>query len=108
MNALNFPIGVKTFDVNDGAAQISFNPTDVNFVSALYDLFAECAERYETDKDKKFENNTAFFEYVRQRDAEVSDDVDRLFGEGAAAAVFQGHSAHAMAEGLDELLSGGH
>lgn len=52
MNALNFPIGVKTFDVNDGAAQISFNPTDVNFVSALYDLFAECAERYETDKDK--------------------------------------------------------
>ena len=100
MNALNFPIGVKTFDVNDGAAQISFNPTDVNFVSALYDLFAECAERYETDKDKKFENNTAFFEYVRQRDAEVSDGVDRLFGEGAAAAVFQGHSAHAMAEGL--------
>lgn len=93
MNALNFPIGVKTFDVNDGAAQISFNPTDVNFVSALYDLFAECAERYETDKDKKFENNTAFFEYVRQRDAEVSDGVDRLFGEGAAAAVFQGHSA---------------
>ena len=100
VNALNFPIGVKTFDVNDGAAQISFNPTDVNFVSALYDLFAECAERYETDKDKKFENNTAFFEYVRQRDAEVSDGVDRLFGEGAAAAVFQGHSAHAMAEGL--------
>ena len=85
MNALNFPIGEKTFDVNDGAAQISFNPTDVNFVSALYDLFAECAERYETDKDKKFENNTAFFEYVRQRDAEVSDGVDRLFGEGAAA-----------------------
>ena len=71
MNALNFPIGVKTFDVNDGAAQISFNPTDVNFVSALYNLFAECAERYETDKDKKFENNTAFFEYVRQRDAAI-------------------------------------
>ena len=96
MNAFRHrAIGVKTFDVNDGAAQISFNPTDVNFVSALYDLFAECAERYETDKDKKFENNTAFFEYVRQRDAEVSDGVDRLFGEGAAAAVFQGHSAHA-------------
>ena len=80
MNALNFPIGVKTFDINDGTAQISYNPTDVNFVSALYDLFAECAERYEADKDKKFENNTAFFEYVRQRDAEVSDGVDRLFG----------------------------
>lgn len=71
-----------------------------NFVSALYDLFAECAERYEADKDKKFENNTAFFEYVRQRDAEVSGGVDRLFGEDTAAAVFQGHSAHAMAEGL--------
>ena len=37
---------------------------------------------------------------MRQRDAEVSDGVDRLFGEGTAAAVFQGHSTHAMAEGL--------
>ena len=39
VNALNFSTGIKTFDVNDGAAQISYNPTDVNFVSTLYDLF---------------------------------------------------------------------
>lgn len=50
MNALNFPIGVKTFDVNDGAAQISFNPTDVNFVSALYDLFADVHFRILRDR----------------------------------------------------------
>ena len=54
MNALNFSTGIKTFDVNDGAAQISYNPTDVNFVSTLYDLFVGCSERYEADKDKKF------------------------------------------------------
>ncbi len=56
MNALNFSTGIKTFDVNEGSAQISYNPTDVNFVSTLYDLFVACSERYEADKDKKFEN----------------------------------------------------
>lgn len=100
MNALNFSTGVKTFDVNDGAAQISYNPTDVNFVSGLYDLFVACSERYETDKDKKFENNAAFFEYAKQRDAEVHDGINALFGEGTAAAVFQGVSSYAMADGL--------
>ena len=100
MNALNFSTGIKTFDVNDGAAQISYNPTDVNFVSTLYDLFVACSERYEADKDKKFENNTAFFEYAKQRDSEVREGIDALFGEGSAALVFQGISSYAMADGL--------
>ena len=100
MNALNFSTGIKTFDVNDGAAQISYNPTDVNFVSALYDQFVDCSERYEADKDKKFENNTAFFEYAKQRDSEVRDGIDALFGEGSADSVFQGVSSYAMADGL--------
>lgn len=100
MDALNFSTGVKTFDVNHGAAQICYNPTDVNFVSRLYDLFLACAERYEADKDKKFPDNAAFFEYARQRDSEVHDGIDELFGEGSAAAVFQGISSYAMAEGL--------
>ena len=38
MNSLKFSTGVKTFSVNDGAAEISYNPTDVNFVSNLYDF----------------------------------------------------------------------
>lgn len=100
MNALNFSTGMKTFDVNDGAAQISYNPTDVNFVSGLYDLFVACSERYEADKDKKFEDNAAFFEYAKQRDADVHKGIDALFGEGSAAAVFEGISSYAMADGL--------
>lgn len=70
MDALNFSTGVKTFDVNNGAAQISYNPTDVNFVSRLYELFLTCSERYEADKDRKFEDNAAFFEYAKQRDGD--------------------------------------
>ncbi len=100
MNALNFSTGIKTFDVNDGAAQISYNPTDVNFVSRLFDLFVACSERYEADKDKKFENSAAFFEYAKQRDAEVHEGIDDLFGKDSAAAVFQGVSSYAMADGL--------
>lgn len=100
MNALNFSTGVRTFDVNDGAAQISYNPTDMNFVSRLYDLFLTCAERYETDKGKTFEDNAAFFEYARQRDTGICTGVDGLFGSGASAGIFQGVSACAMADGL--------
>lgn len=100
MNALKFSTGVKTFSVNDGAAEISYNPTDVNFVSNLYDFFVSCAEKYEADKDKKFTDNTAFFEYAKQRDADVCAGIDNLFGSGTAAALFQGISTYAMAEGL--------
>ena len=100
MNALKFSTGVKTFSVNDGAAEISYNPTDVNFVSSLYDFFVSCAEKYESDKDKKFTDNTAFFEYAKQRDADVCAGIDNLFGSGTAAALFQGISTYAMAEGL--------
>lgn len=100
MNALNFSTGVKTFDVNNGAAQVSYNPTDVNFVSRLYDLFVTCAERYEADKDRTFQDNAAFFKYAKQRDSEVHDGIDDLFGSGTAADVFQGVSSYAMADGL--------
>lgn len=100
MNSLNFSTGVKTFSVNDGAAEISYNPTDTNFVSSLYDLFVACAEKYEADKDKKFNDNKAFFEYARKRDAEVHEAIDSLFGSGISNAVFQGVSSYAMADGL--------
>ena len=79
MNSLKFSTGVKTFSVNDGAAEISYNPTDVNFVSNLYDFIVSCAEKYEADKDKKFTDNTAFFEYAKQRDADVCAGIDNLF-----------------------------
>lgn len=100
MNALNFSTGVKTFSVNDGAAEISYNPTDTNFVSDLYDLFVSCAKKYEADKDKKFEDNKAFFEYAKARDKEVRDAVDGLFGPGVSDGIFQDVSSYAMADGL--------
>ena len=45
MNALNFSTGVKTFAVNDGAAEISYNPTDPIFAERVYDAFLSLAEK---------------------------------------------------------------
>lgn len=100
MNTLNFSTGVKTFAVNDGAVEISYNPTDPNFVERLYDVFVSTAEKYEANKNKEFDDNKAFFEYARQRDKEVHEAVDGLFGEGVSDGLFEGISSYAMADGL--------
>ena len=100
MNALNFSTGIKTFAVNDGAVEISYNPTDPLFVERVYDLFLGLADKYEAGKNKKFEDNKAFFEYARKRDKEVHEAVDALFGDGLAAGLFGGVSSYAMADGL--------
>lgn len=100
MDSLNFSTGIKTFDVNDGAAQVSYNPTDANFAAGLYELFMRCADRYEADKDKAFDSNVDFFAYARQRDTDVCEGIDGLFGSGVSASLFQGISPYALADGL--------
>ena len=100
MNALKFSTGVKTFAVNDGTTEISYNPTDPLFVERMYDAFAGIAEQYEAGKGKTFADNKAFFEYARARDKEVHETVDALFGEGVSDALFEGVSSYAMADGL--------
>ena len=100
MNQLNFATGIKTFSVNDGAAEISYNPTDPLFVEGVYDAFLSLADKYEAGKDKKFEDNKAFFEYARARDKEAREAVDGLFGEGVSNGIFPGVSSYAMADGL--------
>ena len=44
MNTLNFDTGVVTFLVND-KAEISFNPTDSNFVERLFRTFDDLDKR---------------------------------------------------------------
>lgn len=100
MNKLNFSTGVKTFAVNDGAVEVAYNPTDTYFAERVYDVFLGLAEKYEAGKDKKFDDNKAFFDYARARDKEVCEAVDGLFGEGVADGLFQGVSSCAMADGL--------
>ena len=100
MNALKFSTGVKTFAVNDGAAEISYNPTDPIFAERVYDAFLSLAEKYEAGKGQKFEDNKAFFEYARARDREVHKEIDSLFGDGVSTDLFGGVSSYAMADGL--------
>ena len=100
MNTLNFSTGVKTFAVNDGAVEISYNPTDPIFVERMYDVFVSLTEKYEAGKDQKFADNKAFFDYARARDREVHEEIDGLFGDGVASGLFGGVSSYAMADGL--------
>ena len=100
MNMLNFSTGVKKFAVNDGAVEVSYNPTDPLFVERVYDTFLYLADKYEAGKGKKFDDNKAFFDYARERDNEVHEAVNGLFGEVVAAGLFDGVSSYAMADGL--------
>ena len=52
MNTMNFSTGVKTFSVNDGAVEISYNPTDPLFAERVYDAFQSLSDKYEAGKDK--------------------------------------------------------
>lgn len=99
MNSIKFETGVKTFSVNDGA-EISYNPTDTNFVERLYDTFLALGEKFEAEKDKKFLDNKELFEYARTQDKEACAAVDDLFGAGTSDALFCGVSSYALADGL--------
>lgn len=100
MNTLNFSTGVKTFSVNDGAVEISYNPTDPIFCERVFDVFSSLVEQYESGKGKTFDSNKDFFDYARKRDQEVHEAIDGLFGESVSAGLFDGVSSYAMADGL--------
>lgn len=101
MNTLNFDTGVVTFSVN-GKAEVSFNPTDSNFVEKLYTAFEELDKKQESYKAQieKIADKKEIFDFARERDAEMRDVIDGLFGVEISDAVFGGMNVYAMSNGL--------
>lgn len=101
MKELNFESGLVAYSIN-GKCEVSFNPTDSNFVERLYAAFEELDKKQEGYKAQieKMANKREIFEFARERDAEMRGIIDGLFGEPVSDAVFGGMNVYSVANGL--------
>lgn len=101
VKALNFESGLVTYNIN-GRCQVSFNPTDSNFVERLYLAFEDLDKKQESYKTKveKLADKREIFDFARERDAEMRKIIDGLFDAPVSDSLFGGMSVYAVASGL--------
>lgn len=101
MKDLNFDSGLVTYSLN-GKCEVSFNPTDSNFVERLYTAFEELDKKQEGYKAQieKMENKREIFDFARERDAEMRSVIDGVLDAPVSDAVFGGMNVYAVANGL--------
>ena len=101
MQELNFGDGLVTYTVN-GKCEVSFNPTDSNFVGRLYLAFEDLDKKQEGYKTQieKMGDKKLIFEFARERDKEMREIIDSVFGAHIADNLFGGMNVYALAEGV--------
>ena len=101
MNTLNFATGLVTFTVND-TAEVTFNPTDSNFVERLFRTFEELDKKQEAYKQEASALTDAkeIFECTQRRDKEMRSLIDAIFEVSVSDAIFGTLNAYALADGL--------
>jgi len=101
MSTLNFETGIVTFSVND-TAEVSFNPTDSNFVETLFNTFDGLDEKQDAYKEEvaKTGDKRAIFETARRMDKEMREMIDAIFQTPVADAIFGRMNVYALADGL--------
>lgn len=101
MKELNFDSGLVTYSLN-GKCEVSFNPTDSNFVERLYSAFEELDKKQEGYKAQveKMANKREIFDFARERDTEMRGIIDGVFEASVSDAVFGGMNVYAVANGL--------
>ena len=101
MKELNFETGLVTYDLN-GKVQVTFNPSDSGFVERLYSAFEDLDKKQEGYKATigKMANKSEIFEFARERDTEMREIIDGLFGVPVSDALFGGMNVYALANGL--------
>ena len=101
MKDLNFDSGVVTYSLN-GKCEVSFNPTDSNFVERIHTAFNDLDKKQDEYKSRieKMADKKEIFEFARERDAEMRTIIDGVFDTPVCDAVFGGMNIYAMASGL--------
>lgn len=101
MKELNFESGLVTYSLN-GKCEVTFNPTDSNFVERLYTAFEELDKKQEGYKAQieKMANKKEIFEFARERDSEMRSIIDGVFGVPVSDAIFGDMNVYAVAAGL--------
>lgn len=100
MKELNFESGLVTYSLN-GKCEVTFNPTDSNFVERLYTAFEELDRKQEDYKSRaEGLDGRAMFELARERDTEMRGIIDDVFECPVSDALFGGMNVYAVAGGL--------
>lgn len=101
MKELNFETGLVTYDLN-GKCEVTFNPSDSNFVERLYAAFEDLDRKQEGYRNtiEKMADKREIFEFARERDAEMREVIDGLFDVPISEALFGGMNVYAIANGL--------
>ena len=98
VKSLNFESGLVTYNIN-GKCQVSFNPTDSNFVERLYLAFEDLDKKQESYKTQveKLADKREIFDFARERDVEMRQVIDGLFDAPVSDSLFGGMSVYAVA-----------
>lgn len=100
MKDLNFETGLVTYNLN-GAFQLTFNPTDSEYIERIYNTFSvldEKKDEYEEEIKQAAQNE--IFAICRRRDAEMRELIDEALGAPVCEAVFGNMNINALADGL--------
>lgn len=95
--SLSFDTGAVEYDIN-GAATVTFNPTDEGFVSKLYDTFG-ALDSLQDDMAQGDDSEDVLDKFARL-DVEMRAAIDGLLGPGVSEALFAGMNCYAIADGL--------
>lgn len=101
MKAIEFDTGDVSLSVNGGGS-ISFNPTDINFVQRLFEVFEILDKKQEQYKQgsEDMTDYRAIFELSQQRDQEMRELINSAFRDDVCTVAFGDRSVYAMAGGL--------
>lgn len=97
----NIATGVQTFNLN-GKVEVSFNPSDQDFIERLYNTFDKLerkqdAYKYEMEKAK---GTAQIFKVARSRSDEMRGMIDDLFQQPVCEPLFGTMNLYSLADGL--------
>ena len=96
MNVLDFQSARKTYTVN-GGEEISFDPTDINFVNRLFNLM-DMLEKQQIEEPPQEPKEV--FDRAAKKDAEMRAEIDAVFDEPVCDKVFGKTNVFSPAGGL--------
>jgi len=100
MKELNFETGLVTYNIN-GAAQVSFNPTDASFGERLFNTFDSLDKKQDAYKAEaeRTGDKREVFQLARRLDEEMRAMIDEVFDQPVSEPLFGGMNVYAIADG---------
>ena len=97
----NIATGVQTYNFN-GMVEVSFNPTDQNFIERLHNTFERLEQKQDTYRAEieRAKGTKAIFEVAHARSDEMRGMIDELFQQPVCEPLFGSMNLYSMADGL--------